>query len=56
MADSNEDYLSVNGDFERVPDTPMERVENGGQKTPKGFTASEFGNQSKEPANMFVLN
>ena len=54
MADNRDDCLSVNSDFERVPDTPMEREEDddsdldGGQKTPNGLASSK-------PASMFVL-
>ena len=60
MAENNEDCLSVNSDFERIPNTPMEREDEAdldldeGQKTPNGLAASKYGDQSKKPASMFV--
>ena len=57
MADSNDDCLSVNSDFELIPNKPMEReLDEGQQKAPNGFAASEFGgNQSEKPESMFVF-
>ena len=57
MAETNEDCLSVNSDFELIPNTPMEcEMDEGQQEAPKGFVASEFGgNQSEKPASMFVF-